>query len=334
MNISYHRLSFLEREEISRGLARGETFTSIAIALRRSKSAISREVNATGVNKRVYRAATAEKRALRQAKNRHCERKIEMNSKLRNYAINKLRSRWSPEQIEKQLKIDYPYNKEMRASHETIYTYIYVLPKGELKKELLSCLRTKRKHRRKRTRLNNKGAEKKIEDMISIEERPKEVASRTAPGHWEGDLIVGRYNKSAIGTLVERTTRTTILVPLKRRDAKTVRQTFAREAKNIPKQMRLTLTYDQGREMAEHKLFTKETKMQVYFAHPRSPWERGTNENTNGLIRQFFPKGTDFNKVSRKEIKHVQHLLNGRPRKCLDFRKPYEVFKELVALET
>jgi IS30 family transposase len=166
--------------------------------------------------------------------------------------------------------------------------------------------------------------------MTSIEERPAEVADRTVPGHWEGDLIIGKNRGSALGTLVERTSRTTILVPLNNRQAITVRKSFAREIKHLPRQMKLTLTYDQGREMAEHKLFSKQTKVKVYFAHPGSPWERGTNENTNGLIRQFFPKGTDFNRVTRREIKKVQHLLNGRPRKVLNWQTPYEIFNKLL----
>jgi len=166
--------------------------------------------------------------------------------------------------------------------------------------------------------------------MISIEERPEAVADRIVPGHWEGDLIVGKNRQSYLGTLVERTTRSTILVPLPNKQASEVRKAFARTVKRLPKHLRLSLTYDQGWEMAEHKLFTKDTRVNVYFAHPASPWERGTNENTNGLIRQFFPKGTDFTKVSRYRIKRAQHLLNGRPRKTLDWRTPYEAFSELL----
>ena len=171
--------------------------------------------------------------------------------------------------------------------------------------------------------------------MLSIEERPDEVADRTVPGHWEGDILIGKNRQSAMGSLVERSTRTTILVPLQSKKAAEVRKAFAKEALQLPEQMRLTLTYDQGREMAEHKKFTKDTKIKVYFAHPASPWERGTNENTNGLIRQFFPKGTDFSKIPLKEIKHAQDLLNGRPRKVLDWETPYEAFEKLagVALE-
>ena len=216
----------------------------------------------------------------------------------------------------------------MRISPEAIYTYIYVLPRGALKKELTACLRRNHKRRYKQSRKVK--IERKLEDMLSIEERPKEVEDRIIPGHWEGDLIIGKYNRSALGTLVERTTRTTILVPIKNREAETVAKAFAREVKKLPKQMKLSMTYDQGREMAKHKLFTKITGVKVYFAHPRSPWERGTNENTNGLIRQFFPKGTEFNKVSRYRVKKVQDLLNGRPRQALGFEKPYEVFNKLM----
>ena len=169
-----------------------------------------------------------------------------------------------------------------------------------------------------------------IQDLISIDERPAEVADRTVPGHWEGDLLVGHANASALGTLVERTTRFTLLVPLKAKDAATVRQAFARELRTRPAQLRRSLTYDQGSEMREHRLFTKQTKMRVYFAHPHSPWERGTNENTNGLLRQFFPKGTRFTQLSRSEIKRVQVMLNDRPRKILNWHSPAHAFHQLL----
>ena len=251
------------------------------------------------------------------------------NHELWVYIVQKLnKKKWSPRQIAEELKKDYPLDMTMRISPETIYTYIYVLPKGSLKKELIAGLR--RNHKRRYIQSRKAKIERKLEDMLSIEERPKEVEDRIIPGHWEGDLIIGKYNRSALGTLVERTTRTTILIPIKNREAETVAKAFAREVKKLPQQMKLSMTYDQGREMAKHKLFTDITGVKVYFAHPRSPWERGTNENTNGLIRQFFPKGTDFNKVSRYQVKKVQDLLNGRPRQTLGFRKPYEVFNELI----
>jgi len=166
--------------------------------------------------------------------------------------------------------------------------------------------------------------------MVSIHERPKEVLSRTVPGHWESDLIIGKAHTSAIGTLVERTTRTTILVPLKAKDAVTVRKTFAQVVKRLPKEVMKTMTHDRGSEMSEHELFTKETEVQVYFADPHSPWQRGTNENTNGLVRDFFPKGTDFNQVSVRELKRVQRLLNERPRKALGWKTPKEAFNKLI----
>jgi IS30 family transposase len=326
-----------EREEISRHLAKGQSIRDIAKVLGRAASTISREIQKGSANKYTYRALRAQKRAFRNAgKRKEGKRKLMINKKLREYVHDKLRLRWSPEQIAQTIRKEYPFDEIMSVSPEAIYEYLYVLPRGQLKYELLRCLRQKHRRRRKRGANNNGVATRKIEEMISIEERPAAVADRTVPGHWEGDLLIGRNRQSALGTLVERTTRTTILVPLKSKKASEVRQAFAKEIKQLPKQMRLTMTYDQGWEMAEHKLFTRATRVKVYFAHPASPWERGTNENTNGLIRQFFPKGTNFNMVTRKEIKHVQDLLNGRPRKVLDWRPPYEAFKELagVALKT
>lgn len=326
---NYKRLNDFEREEISRLLAQKCSFRTIAKKLGRNVSTISREVNGGGGNKYVYRAVRAQNRARRNSsKRKRGAHKLAGNPILWKYVQEKLRKKWSPRQIAEELKKDYPLDMNMRISPEAIYTYIYVLPRGSLKKELVSCLRQNRKRRYKQRR--GVTMARNIEDMLSIEERPKEVEDRTVPGHWEGDLIMGRYNQSALGTLVERTTRTTILVPVKSKDATEVAKAFAKEVKKLPKQMRLSMTYDQGREMARHKLFTDITGVLVYFAHPRSPWERGTNENTNGLIRQFFPKGTDFKKVSRYQIKKVQDLLNGRPRAALDFRKPFEVFNELI----
>ena len=326
---NYKRLNDLEREEISRMLSQKCSFRMIANALSRNVSTISREVNGGGGNKYVYRAIRAQNRAKRNAAKRKTGKyRLNDNHKLLAYVRKRLRKKWSPRQIAEELEVDYPLDMTMRISPESIYTYIYILPRGSLKQELTSCLRQNRKRRCKQA----KGVkmERKIEDMLSIEERPKEVEDRIIPGHWEGDLIVGKNNRSALGTLVERTTRTTILIPVKSREAEVVAKAFAKEVKKLPQQMKLSMTYDQGREMAQHKLFTKISGIKVYFAHPRSPWERGTNENTNGLIRQFFPKGTEFNKVSRYEIKKVQDLLNGRPRAALGFKKPYEIFNQLI----
>jgi len=326
---NYKRLSDLERENISRMLSQKCSFHDIAKLLGRNTSTISREVNGGGGNKYTYRAVRAQNRARRNASKRKAGRhKLDAETKLWAYVRKKLKKKWSPRQIAEELKKDYSLDMTRRISPEAIYSYIYVLPRGALKKELTFCLRQNHKRRYKQSR--GVKMERKIEDMLSIEERPKEVEDRIIPGHWEGDLIIGKSNRSALGTLVERTTRTTILVPVESREAEVVAKAFAKEVKKLPQQMKLTLTYDQGREMASHKLFTDITGVKVYFAHPRSPWERGTNENTNGLIRQFFPKGTDFNKVSRYEVKKVQDLLNGRPRAALGFRKPYEVFNQLI----
>ena len=326
---NYKRLSDLEREEISRMLSQKCSFRSIAKMLGRNVSTVSREIHAGSSNKYIYRAIRAQNRARRNLSKRKAGKyRLSDNPVLWAYIKKKLKKKWSPRQIAEELKIDYPEDMTMHISPEAIYTYIYVLPRGSLKKELTSCLRQNRKRRYKQRR--GVKIERGIENMLSIEERPKEVEDRIIPGHWEGDLIIGKNNRSALGTLVERTTRTTILVQVKSKDALVVAKAFAKEVKKLPKQMRLSMTYDQGREMARHKLFTDITGVKVYFAHPRSPWERGTNENTNGLIRQFFPKGTDFNKISRYEVKKVQDLLNGRPRHILNFRKPFEVFNELI----
>ncbi len=216
----------------------------------------------------------------------------------------------------------------MQISHESIYTFIYILPRGELRKELIGYLRQKKKMRNSRKgEYIQRG---KIPDMISIEERPAEVESRSIAGHWEGDLIMGKDHKSAMGTIVERKTRSVLLVKLKNKDAASVRKAFENEVKTLPEQMKLSLTYDQGKEMTEHKLFTKNTNIKVYFCHPASPWERGTNENTNMLIRDYFPKGTDFNLVSKKEMKRVQNELNERIRKTLNWESPKAVFEKEI----
>lgn len=312
-------------------LAQGCSLRTIARMLGRCPSTVSSEVNAGGTNRWTYRAARAQRRAQRNARKRkRGKRKLLLRPRLRRYVHAKLRRRWSPEEIARRLAAEYPDDESMRVSPEAIYAYLYVLPRGELKRELLTCLRRERKRRRKRGRRGEPVVERNLEDMLSIEERPAEVADRTVPGHWEGDLLVGKNRQSFLGTLVERTTRATILVPLTSKQAEEVRRAFARAAQRIPAHLRRSLTYDQGREMAEHKLLTAQTQMQVYFAHPASPWERGTNENTNGLVRQFFPKGTDFSKISRREVRRVQHLLNGRPRKVLNWATPDEVFHSLL----
>jgi IS30 family transposase len=330
-----NELVFEDREEISRLLLLGLTFEDIGQAIGRDKSTISREVSRKGMSRSAYRACKAEKHSRKQKKKQGRKSKIDHNPKLKKVVMEKLREKWSPMQIASTLKTDYASDTTMQVSHETIYSYAYVLPRGSLKKELLACLRQERKYRQKRSKKGNPEEKRgKIADMLSIEERPQEVANRIIPGHWEGDLILGKYKRTALGTLVERTTRSVILVHLTGKDAVSVRRAYAREMKTLPRQMKLSLTYDQGKEMSEHKQFTMDTKIQVYFAHPGSPWERGTNENTNGLIRQYFPKGTDFSKVSKREVKKVQHSLNTRPRKTLNWKTPQEIFNKLVAINS
>lgn len=327
--MSTPQLNFRDRESLMRSFAQGLSMSAAGRRIMRDRSCVQREVRKTAKNKLVYSALDAEDYARKQKKIARRKSKIEHNEKLKAYVHAKLKLRWSPEQIAATLKMTYPDNTAMHASHETIYTYIYVLPRGELRKELISYLRRGARGRQKRTvGVTNRG---KIPNIVSIHERPAEVAARTVPGHWESDLIIGKDHNSAMGTLVERTTRTTILVPLKAKDALTVRKEFAKVVRRLPKEMRQSLTHDRGSEMSQHELFTADTKVQVYFADPQSPWQRGTNENTNGLIRQFFPKGTDFNLITRKEIKYVQKLLNERPREILHWRTPKEVFDLLLA---
>ena len=330
----YRRLSSVEREEVSRGLAQGDGFSAIARRLGRAPSTLSREVGRnSGMSS--YRAFSAGNRACASASSRRSgKRRLTTDDHLRAYVLEKLKRRWSPEEIVKRMRDEYPDDMTMRISPEAIYQYIYVLPRGELKRTLIKALRQERKYRRKKDRRpSSEETRGKIADMLSIEERPTEVADRIVPGHWEGDLIVGKYKRTALGTLVERTTRKTILVPLKAKDTESVRSAYARELRVLPLELTKTLTHDQGKEMSKHKQFTIDTGIQVYFAHPGSPWERGTNENTNGLVRQYFPKGTDFSMVSARTIKKVERELNDRPRKSLCWKKPDEVFNQLVALK-
>lgn len=327
--VKYQRITIIEREEISRRIASGNSLRAIARSLQRAPSSISREINRLGlIELKWYRAIFAQHHSNKMRHKVRKNRKLANNALLRKFVLTHLTKNWSPEQIAKRLIILYPNDMSMRISYETIYSYIYILPRGRLKRNLVSSLRRAHKHRRKKDVIRKK--HRTIQDYISIEERPKEVADRIIPGHWEGDLMVGYRNASAIGTLVERTTRMGFLVKLANQDSNTIRKAFSEEFRRIPKGLRRTLTYDQGKEMAQHKLFTKETKMAVYFAHPHSPWERGLNENTNALIRQYFPKGTDFSKISNNRLKEVQDELNDRPRKTLDWYTPHEKFAELL----
>ena len=324
----YNRLSLEDRIELSCLWRSGHSKSEIARRLNRHRSTIGRELSLQSK----YNALESNRRSISVASSRNKGKgKIQKCYYLEEYIKKHIRVlKWSPVQISNSLALLYPKDLTMQISHESIYTYIYLLGRGELKKDLIAGLRQK-----KRLRTNRKGVHYKpcqIPDMISIEERPKEVEDRSLAGHWEGDLIVGKAHKSALGVIVERKTRAVILVPLKSKDACSVREAFEKELKTLPKQMRLSMTYDNGKEMIEHKLFTANTKIKVYFCHPHSPWERGTCENTNGLLRQYFPKGTDFSTIKDRDIKLVQHQLNERPRKTLNWKTPKQVFKDEILL--
>lgn len=336
MNKQYTRLTLADREQIGQGIYAFETFANIARRLNRHASTVSNEVWRNVKYSWCYSSSKAQMRA-NERKKKGRLKKLDNNSVLRNYVYEKLKLEWSPEEIAERLKLEYPGIKDMKISHETIYQHLYCLSRGELKKELMRGLRQERKMRQPRRYAHYR--RQRIQDIISISERPKEAENRLVPGHWEGDLIMGKNRKSAIGSLVERTTRLTILVPLKAKDALTTCHSFANTFKYIPKKFKKSLTYDRGMEMGQHKLFTKETNIKVFFADPYSPWQRGTNENTNGLIRQYFPKGTDFNAVSPETLQEAEKRLNSRPRKALGYYTPSEKFYQLVtgkkiALET
>ncbi len=326
-----NKLTLEERIKIRTFLECFVNPAQIARKLNRHRSTISRELNKWGIKKNFqdYDPHLAQWFAVDNFGLVHrAEVKLEKSPKLLKLVIKKLKLRWSPQQISGWLSIKFPSDKSMSISHESIYKYIYSVARGELKKELISYLRYEKAKRK-----SNVGSRKntiKIKDRVSISSRPDHVDDRTVPGHWESDLIIGKDQKTAIGTIVERTSRFAILVPLKNRTAPEIRKAFARELKKFPKELTKTITHDNGTEMAQHKLFTKQTEIEVYFCHPYSSWERGTNENTNGLIRDFWPKGTDFNSITRQQIKKVQQLLNERPRNILGWKTPAEVFFDFI----
>lgn len=328
----FKHLSLYEREEISRSLALNMSYRQISRLLKRSTSTISREIRKCNLSRINYRAIDAQRITKRSKQTVRKKRKLEENDMLRETVTKHLKLRWSPEQIAKRLKYLYPNDMNMRISYESIYSYIYLHPRNNLKRELLNHLRRKHIFRR----IKNKDRQKccPIQDYISIDDRPIEANDRKIAGHWEGDLIMGSRNLSAIGTLVERKTRMTFIVKLKNKDAASVSKAYASKLNRLPEDLKRSLTYDHGCEMAKHKDFTQKTKMKVYFAHPHSPWERGTSENTNALIRDFYPKGTDFSKISSRELKKIENMLNDRPRKTLNFYTPREVFTKVVAFET
>jgi len=320
-------LSLTEREEISRGVAAGESLRQIARRLGRAPSTVCREVTRNGGRGR-YRALRADRAALRRA----CRPKVSKlahNSTLRTVVEEKLAEWWSPQQIAGWLKEAYPDREEMWVSHETIYLSLFVQGNGALRHELTACLRTHRAIRRPAVKRAPTG-KGQIREPIMISERPAEVADRAVPGHWEGDLLMGK-RMTAIGTLVERATRYVMLFPLPDGNtAEAVRTALAETIQRLPEHLWRSLTWDQGKEMAEHAQFTIDTGVQVYFCDPKSPWQRGSNENTNGLLRQYFPKGTDMAALTQEDLDQAAHSLNNRPRQTLGWKAPSQKLAEVL----
>jgi len=322
------RLSLADREEVSRGLLAGESLRRIATRLERAPSTISREVAWSG--RHGYRGWRADSEAIRRGQ-RPKAAKLAVNSRLCREVERGLRAQWSPQQIAARLMCDYPDDAEMRVSHETIYKTLFIQARGALRKELTACLRTGRAQRRPHLRSEQSGVGR-LRNMILISDRPPEAQDRAVPGHWEGDLIIGKGGRSAIGTLVERSSRYVVLLHLPHgRAAEDVRAALTRQVSKLPAELRRTLTWDQGNEMAEHVRFRTDTQMEVYFCDPHSPWQRGSNENTNGLLRQYFPKKSDLSVHSAAHLNAVARLLNNRPRQTLNWMKPSEVFGRAVA---
>ncbi len=321
-------LTLAEREEISRGIVAGQSIRWIARMLGRSPSTVSREVCRNGGYVR-YRAAAADQRAWHEAlRPKQC--KLALNPRLARAVAAKLRDRWSPEQIAGWLKRAHPGDESNQVSHETIYRSLYVQARGALKKELIQHLRTRRTMRRSRHGNKSGEGQGQIKDMLRISERPASVEDRAVPGHWEGDLIVGS-NDSYLATLVERHTRYVMLAKVNGKDTKTVINALIKQSKKLPRELYKSLTWDRGKELSDHKRFSLATDIDVYFCDPQSPWQRGSNENTNGLLRQYFPKGTDLSVHSQKHLNNVACELNNRPRKTLEFCSPAEKFNECVA---
>jgi IS30 family transposase len=316
-----------EREEISRGVCAGESLRSIASSLGRSPSTVSREVARNGGRRR-YRAADADGRAWERGRRpKAC--KLADRPRLRRLVAEKLQLDWSPEQIAGWLARSFPGDDDMRVSHETIYKSLFVQARGVLKRELLRHLRTRRVMRCARS-ASTEGQERgRIVDAVSIRERPAEVEERAIPGHWEGDLLSGSHN-SHIATLVERATRFTKLVKIEGKDTASVIAGLSRQVRTLPADLRKTLTWDRGPELARHSRFTVATNVKVYFCDPRSPWQRGTNENTNGLLRQYFPDGIDLSAFSQRDLNEIARRLNQRPRKTLSFRTPAQELQRLL----
>jgi IS30 family transposase len=320
------RLTLADREEISLGLRGGDSFTVIAAGLRRAVSTVSREVAGNG-GRHGYRAWRAHQRA-RERTRRPKTPKLS-SARLASQVTQWLQEWWSPQEIASRLRMEFADDPVMQVSHETIYQALFVQGRGELRRELVRCLRTGRVKRRARRRPENTG---QIRDMVMISERPPEADDRAVPGHWEGDLLIGGDCRSAVGTLVERTTRYVMLLHLPDgRNASGVERAMRQAISTLPGQLRRSITWDQGKEMARHAEFTISTGIQVYFCDPHKPWQRGSNENTNGLLRQYMPKGTDLSVHTADDLARYAQSLNNRPRKTLGYMKPSERLAELIA---
>jgi len=325
---SSRSLTLSEREEISRGLAAGRSLRSIALRLGRAPSTISRELNRNG-GLGSYRAHAAEQAAWdRACRPKRC--KLALNRPLAMTVAGLLRQRWSPWQIAGRLKRLYPQDEDRRVSHETIYKTLFIQARGALNKELVAHLRRRRTMRRSRHHTQKTPGHGQITDAVSIRERPAEVNDRAVPGHWEGDLICGS-NNSQIATLVERHSRYCMLVRTEGKDTKTVINALIKQAHKLPRELYKSLTWDRGKEMADHKRFSLATDVKVYFCDPQSPWQRGSNEQINGLLRQYFPKGMDLSGVHQNKLNAVARQLNERPRETLNFETPAERFNQCVA---
>lgn len=321
------RLTLSDREEISRGIACGESLRQIARRLARPVSTISREVRRNG-GKAAYRAASAQRNALANLERpKPC--KLDVNEKLREHVVEKLRLDWSPEQIAGELPLSFPDDEGMRISHETIYKTIFIQARGSLEKELRTHLRTRRKLRKSRASTSSQPKQGQIVDAASIRRRPAEADDRAIPGHWEGDLVLGTID-SEVATLVERTSRFLMLVRLESKGAPHVSDALARHVKTLPAQLKRSLTWDRGSEMADHRRFTVDTGVQVYFCDPKSPWQRGSNENTNGLLRQYLPRGKNISGYTQEELDEIALRLNTRPRKTLGFMTPAAKLEEVL----
>ncbi|HSS70622.1 MAG TPA: IS30 family transposase [Casimicrobiaceae bacterium] len=321
-------LTLAEREEISRSVVAGHSMRSIATSLGRAPSTISREIKRNGDHES-YRATQADRAAWDRARRpKNC--KLVENRTLAHVVAGKLQLQWSPAQIAGWLKRTYPGDENYQVSHETIYRSLFIQARGALKKELLEHLRRTRAMRRSRHHTQKTDNHGRITDAVSISERPATVEDRAVPGHWEGDLLFGSRN-SQIATLVERHTRYVMLVKVASKDTETVINALIKHAHKLPQELYQSLTWDRGKEMADHKRFTLTTDIQVYFCDPHNPWQRGSNENTNGLLRQYFPKGTDLSDYSQAKLNAVARRLNERPRKTLNYETPAERFGQSVA---